>query len=184
MMEQAWKKIFKESAPMLTITAFVGIMMGQMLNSIESILIDLPVLLFLFPVLNGVGGNLGIVLGARLSSGFHSGYIDVSLQDPELIDNMKVVFLLGGVTYLLFALFVGASSLVTDIGLHLLELFAVILITGLTITIVIILVSVGAAYYSYKKGLDPDNIVTPVVTTTGDFLGITALLTVIWLVIL
>ena len=60
-----------------------------------------------------------------------------------------------------------------DIGL--IEFISVILGAGVLLVCVISLVSVFTAFWSFKKGLDPDDIVAPVVTTIGDTLGITLL---------
>ena len=47
---------------------------------------------------------------------------------------------------------------------------------------VISLVSVFTAFWSFKKGLDPDDTVAPVVTTVGDTLGIVFLFLLIGVV--
>ncbi len=168
---------------MLTVTAFIGLMAGQVLNSIEAILIDMPVILFLLPLLNGLGGNIGTVLGARLSSGFHSGYIELDLDDVEMRDNIRVSLALGGCIYLFFALVIGGASLAVPVGIHALRIFTIIIGTGLLLTLAVISVTLLATFWSYRKGLDPDNIVVPVVTTMGDFLGIGILVSMVWLVI-
>ena len=179
-----WKKIFRQSAPILTGTAFVGILGGQILNSINTILVEIPTLLFLLPVINAVGGNLGTVLGARISSGFHSGYIEPTLGDIEMRENMMFSLILGGLTYLLLALGVAGSSLVLPLGIIAFNLFIIIIGTGFLLTIFMIILTIIVSIFSVKKRLDPDNVLTPVVTTSGDFMGIGFLLMMIWLVIL
>ncbi len=184
MIEYDWKRIFKESAPLLTFTGFIGVAGGQILLSVETILIDLPILLFLIPVLNGVGGNLGIVLGARISSGLHSGYIEPSILDDGLRDNINLSLILGLTIYVMFTLLIAGASFAVPLGLRLLKLIPIIFIVGGLLTISITVLTVVVTFLSYGKGLDPDNTVAPVVTTTGDFLGITFLIFGIWLVIL
>lgn len=183
-MRYDWKKIFKESYPLLTITAFIGIAGGQILNSIESLLIEIPVLLFLIPVINSVGGNLGTVLGARISSGLHSGYIRSELRDKEMKENMLISFLIGVTIYTTLTLGMVATSTNISLGLLVIELMMVILGTGLILTISIILLTVFVSVWSYRKKLDPDNVVVPVITTCGDFIGIGSLLFMIWMVIM
>lgn len=183
-MSHDWKSIFEDSYPILTIAAFIGITGGQILNSIESLLIEIPVLLFLIPVINSVGGNLGTVLGARVSSGLHSGNILSELGDKEMKENMFISFLVGAITYSALALGVLAASTNISLGLVVIELMAVIIGAGLILTTGIILLTILVSIWSYRKRLDPDNIVVPVVTTCGDFIGIGSLLFMIWMVIL
>jgi len=179
-----WKIIFKESAPILTITAFIGIISGQILNSINTILVEIPTLLFILPVINAVGGNLGTVLGARISSGFHSGYIKPTLGDVEMKKNVLLSLILGGFVYLILALGIAGSSLILPLGIIAYQLLLIIIGTGILLTFSIILITVMISLWASKKRLDPDNVLTPIVTTSGDFLGIGSLILMIWLVIL
>lgn len=153
------------------------------MNSIETILIDVPVILFLMPLLNGLGGNLGTVLGARLSSGFHSGYIEPDLKDLEMRENIRMSLALGGLVYLTFALLISGASLAVPITIHAARIFTIMIGTGVLLTLAVTSVTLLVTIWSYRKGLDPDNIVVPVVTTMGDFLGIAILVSMVWLVI-
>jgi mgtE-like transporter len=51
--------------------------------------------------------------------------------------------------------------------------------TGLLLISIVIVVTVLVAKFSYEKGFDPDNVVTPVVTTLCDVLGILILMIII-----
>ncbi len=179
-----WQKIFKESAPLLTATAFVGILGGQILNSMDKLLIELPILLFLLPIMNGLGGNIGTVLSARITSGLHSGYIKSEIGDDEMKENMSVSLLLGGISYLIVAFVVSSFTTLIDMGSIAVELSLIIIGTGMLISVSVILLTVTLVIYSYKKRINPDNVVVPVITTSGDFIGISSLIFMIWLVIL
>ena len=48
----------------------------------------------------------------------------------------------------------------------------IILIAGFLTTVVLSIMSVVFSYVSYSKGIDPDNWVIPILTSTGDFMGI------------
>jgi mgtE-like transporter len=52
------------------------------------------------------------------------------------------------------------------------KLMMIILGAGILLIISLVGISVVSALYSFKKGVDPDNSVTPIVTTSGDALGI------------
>ena len=182
-MTEYWEEIFKQSAPLLMITAFIGILGGQMLNSIDEILLEVPVLLFLLPVLNGVGGNLGTVLGARISSGLHSGYINPDIMDIEMKENIYLTLIMGGITYISVAMVVASFSLAIPLEILAVNLLIIILGTGFIITVGIMILTVMVSILAHKKRMDPDNIVVPIVTTSGDFIGIASILFMVWVVI-
>lgn len=180
----SWKKIVKHGLPLLTITIFIEVFAGQILLGKQELLLLLPVFLISIPVINSIGGNIGSVLGARLASGLHVGYISLSLKDKEMHDNFLMSLLIGFITYLLLAIVIyfiaSFGDLVEDIAL--IEFVAIIVFTGVLLLLIVSLVSVLTAFISFKKGLDPDDMVAPVVTTLSDILGITFLFFIIGVV--
>ncbi len=183
-MKYHWKNIFKESAGILALMAFIGIAGGHVLESIEEQLILFPILLFLVPILNGVGGNLGAVLGARLSSGLHTGYIEADYLDEEVKENLLMTLLMGGMVFGGLAIGVSLSSFAIPLGLTFIQLILIVLGAGVITTVSITFITVFTTLYSYNKNMDPDNVVIPIVTTACDFIGIVALVFMIWLVII
>jgi mgtE-like transporter len=179
------KKIIKESAPLLTLCVAIGIIGGQMLNSYEDILIAIPTLLMIVPVINGIGGNIGSILGARIASGMHMGIIDADLHGKELKRNVISALILGIISYTSLALFVMLIAPFVGISVdsEFLPKIGLIMIgAGLMLTIVLTVATLIFARLSFKRGLDPDNIITPIVTTLGDLLGIICLMIMIGIV--
>ncbi|MFO8108968.1 MAG: magnesium transporter [Thermoplasmata archaeon] len=183
-MRYHWKNIFKESAGILALMAFIGIAGGHVLESIEGELILFPILLFLIPILNGVGGNLGAVLGAKLSSGLHAGFIYPDFFDQEIKENLWLTITMGAMVFTGLAIGVSVSSFALPFGLTFAQLLLIILGTGGITTTSITFITVFTTLYSYNKNMDPDNVVIPIVTTVCDFIGIVALVFMIWLVII
>jgi mgtE-like transporter len=179
----SWKNIVKHGLPLLTITIFIEIFAGQILQGKQEALILFPIFLISIPVINSVSGNIGSVLGARLASGLHVGYISLSLKDKEMHDNLITSILIGVITYAILAIVIYYialfGNLIEDIGL--IEFVAILLSTGFLLICVISLISVITAFFSFKRGLDPDDMVAPVVTTIGDVLGIIFLFSILGL---
>ena len=170
-----WRIIVRNGLPLLTVTASIEIIAGQILQSGEKLLVSIPLLLVCIPVINSVGGNLGSILGARLASALHLGSVEVTLRDPQLRENIIVALLIGLITYFilaigiyLFAVFIGIEAGDVDV----LEFMGIVVLTGLLLSCIVILVSVLTALVSFRRGVDPDDMVAPVVTTTGDIMGI------------
>ncbi len=177
-------KIIKESIPLLTICIGVEVLIGQVLNTNQSIM-TIPIILALIPVINGVGGNIGSILGARLASGLHTGIITIDIKDKELHKNVTGTFILGIITF--FILGVITYILVPLVGINVsvigfLRLMTIMLGAGILLILCLIVLSVASALYSFKKGIDPDNSVTPIVTTSGDALGVLCLFLMVGLV--
>jgi mgtE-like transporter len=170
-------KIIKESIPLLTILIGVEVLIGQVLNTNQSIM-TIPIILALIPVINGVGGNIGSILGARLASGLHTGIITLDFKDQELRKNMTSTFLMGAITF--FILGILTYLIIPLIGINVAvigfwRLMGILLGAGILLILFLIGLGVVTAFFSFKKGIDPDNSVTPIITTSGDALGIMCL---------
>lgn len=176
------RKIMKQSTPLLLLGVAGGIAGGQALNSNQSALISVPVLLVMFPVINAVCGNIGSILGARLSSGLHLGSISAQSFGRELQKNISSALILGIISYTFLTIFILLISPMIGIDIEsdtVLKTGYIMLATGLILTVIVIAVAVLAARFSFIKGFDPDNTVTPIVTTVCDLLGIIILITMI-----
>lgn len=170
----SWKKIVKNGLPILIIAVIIEIFAGQLLQSKEDLVIIFPIFLISIPVINSVGGNIGSVLGARLASGLHVGYIENSLNDKNMQDNVITSLLIGFISYLVLGIIIYFVALLGNniSDLDLIGFIAIIVITGVLLVSIVTIVSVLTAFISFKRGLDPDDMVAPVVTTVGDVFGI------------
>lgn len=182
------KRIMKESMPLLIPLVALMIAGGQLLNQNEKLLIDFPIFLVMIPVIISVGGNIGSILGARLSTGLHLGTIEIKLQGKEIQENILSALLLGIISYTSLAIFILIVSpfLGINIGSNglsvLLKAGSIMIGTGLLLTGIVIVISVFVARFSFEKGFDPDNTVIPIVTTLSDVLGIVCLIIMIGVV--
>ncbi|MCJ2555158.1 MAG: magnesium transporter [Candidatus Thermoplasmatota archaeon] len=153
----------------------------QILNAREAVFLAAPFLLILVPVINGVGGNVGTVLGARITSGLYTGTLSVRLSDRGLRAQVRDALVLYLLSFSLLGIFIYAAAVGLGVtppfGLEV--LLFLMLTTGLMLAGVLILVTVAVALLSFSHGLDPDNFITPIVTTLGDLLGIAFLVLVL-----
>ncbi|KYK30777.1 MAG: hypothetical protein AYK22_03140 [Thermoplasmatales archaeon SG8-52-3] len=180
----SWKKIVKHSLPLLSVTILIEIFAGQILQGKQESLLLFPVFLISIPVINSISGNIGSVLGARLASGLHVGYITLSLKNKEMHDNLLISILIGLITYLILAIVIYFLALFGNLieEITLIEFVAIIVFTGFLLICMVSFISVLTAFISFKRGLDPDDMVAPVVTTVGDVMGIIFLFSVIGLI--
>ena len=179
-----WKKIVKSSIPLLTLCIIIEIFAGQILQGNLNKLLLLPIFLISIPVINGVGGNIGSILGARMASALHMGSIELTIKDKNVQKNFFTTLFIGLITYSVLAILIYYVSSFGDIQMNvgLMEFVSIILGTGLLLVFVISIISIITAFWSFKKGFDPDDMVAPVVTTAGDTLGIVFLFVLIGVV--
>jgi mgtE-like transporter len=173
------RNIVRESAPILAVLTLVQVTAGQTLNLESGSLLSAPILLLLVPAVNAVGGNVGSILGARVSSGLHLGSIQPTLRSERMWVNVGQALVAGIVTFAFLAFVVhwGAPALGVQPSLTFAQLLLLLGLTGLALTASLAAVAVAAAFVAFRQGMDPDNAVIPVVTSVGDLLGI------VWLIV-
>jgi mgtE-like transporter len=59
------------------------------------------------------------------------------------------------------------------ISISVFKYILIIILSGLILTVLVVVLGIISAFIAFKRGMDPDNMVTPIVTTSGDFIGIT-----------
>lgn len=175
---QEWtvRGITRSMLPVLTALTVIELGSGLVLDSFEATLLEYPTLLVLVPVTIGMGGNLGSILAARLSTAFHLGILSFAPDDDRLGGNAVATVALALSVFPL----VGAGAwvlraLVGDTRLGVGTVVAVALTSGLALAVLAVGVAVVATYAAYRLRLDPDDIVIPVVTNVCDVLGVVAL---------
>jgi len=162
--------------PLLAVLTLIELGSGLVLDTLREALFEFPSLLVLVPVTIGMAGNLGSILAARLSTAFHLGLLSFSPDDERLAGNtvatvalaLTIFPVVGTGAWLLQRLF-GT----TELGLG--TVLAVATLSGLVLALLAVAVALAATYAAYRFGLDPDEVVIPVVTNTCDVLGVVVL---------
>lgn len=173
-----WKTIVRYGIPLLSICILIEIFVGQLLQQQDTLLLrQFPIFLISIPVINSVGGNIGSILGAHLASGLHIGSITLDVKDKTMQETVITALAMGFITYSLLAIGIYLLGIFTGVSMEIPFLnFALILMaTGFVLVCSLSLISVFTAFVSFKKGIDPDDVVAPIVTTFGDTLGIVLL---------
>jgi len=171
-----FRRIVIESYPVLLTCVIIGIAAGFLLNASLGRLT--PIILAMIPPINGLGGNVGSILGARLTSALHMGTIQPQIRGQKLLRmNIAassllsvVIFAFAGSVFFAFA-YVSGASLLSSI-----KLAGAFFAASMMLVMTVILTTVAAAFISFTRGIDPDNVVIPIVTSVCDVLGVISLL--------
>ena len=172
--------ITRAMLPVLLALTLVELGSGLVLGSFETTLLAYPSLLVLVPVTIGTAGNLGSILAARLSTAFHLGLLAFDPGNDRLAGNALATLGLGATLFPLVG--AGAWGLAAVSAGARLAPGTVVLVstaTGLVLAVVAVVVALAATYAAYRLGLDPDDVVIPVVTNVCDVLGVVVLFVVV-----
>ena len=180
------EQAYREALPVLAISAVGGLFAGLVLEGMRSDLRTVSGLLALVPALLATRGNVYGAMGAKLSTALHQGLIEPNpVPDDRRVYTAVTAAMLNGVVISVFAALVAYAALVA-LGrprASLVTLAAIALVAGLLSGIALTIIVVAAVFAGYRRGLNPDTLVGPVVTTTGDVFGMAALLVAARLVI-
>jgi len=172
-----WRTITLHSLPVLFGAVAIGVFAGQILAFAKDDLLRVPVLLALVPAVNGIGGNVGSILGARVASGLHVGGL-WSNRGRGFRRDVTASLILALITFSFLGIVAGvlAPPLGLDLNVDIAVLGLTTLLAGTWLVGAMVLLTIVVGMLSHRHGWDPDNIVVPVLTTAGDTLGILFLL--------
>lgn len=166
------RKIVASILPLLLALSVVVMGAGYVLEEMSETFLQNPTLFVLVPVMVATGGNVGTILSARLSTRLHLGDLTFSFGDSALVSNVIAVVLLSITMFSLLAVAAYGVGLLLGDSIGFADLLAVSLVSGLCITVLSIAVSITATYEAIERGVDPDDVVVPIVTSICDVLGV------------
>ena len=174
------KTILKHSTPILLLCSFLGGSAGGILNSSVETLLTNPSLLTLIPLFSGECGSLISILGARLSSGLHSGLVEpLSKPEGEALHNFGICYILAIVIFPFIGILAESSSLMFGtVGVGFDKIIPISTIAGIILVTIMVILVYYISTISYNHNLDPDNIVIPVSTSVTDSISSLILISV------
>ncbi len=170
--------------PLLIGLSVLQMVSGGVLEAYEDVLLENPSLLILVPVQIGTAGNLGSIMCSRLSTQLHLGTFELSPSNPDVRANSAAVFGLGLTVFTLVGVAAWAIGQALGGSLTFVEVFSVSIISGVLLSVFVIVVSLLSVSLSYRLGYNPDDTTIPVVTNVCDITGVIILFVVVSVIIL
>jgi len=172
-----FKCIVKQSIGVLYLCGILGVFSGLILHYKEKALLLIPGLLILVPQVIAKSGSIGGIFGARFSSGMHLGFISPFRINRYLLDHLLAAagFWIAISPVAAFVTYIGA--LVTGVAIP--SLITLLYISGSTLFVIVFssfVLDFLLASLSYRIGMDPSNVVIPLITSLGDIIGIFTLM--------
>jgi mgtE-like transporter len=169
-------KDFKEIFSSQMVSIIGGLIAGTILSLYTDQALLIPGMFILLPGFLEMRGNISGSFTSRLSSGLFLGVIKPNIKKTKIIKgNLLASFFLAifvsltlGLVAFLFNFFVFQISTP--------KIILVPLIAGIISNAIEIPLTLFATFYLFRKGHDPNNIMGPFVTSTGDITSIVSLL--------
>lgn len=171
--EKIAKRITKESFPILLFCLIIQFGAGTILGAEIESLIAIAGLLTIIPAFLEDGGAMGGILSAKFSTMLHLGSLEPTLRiDKKVFPHFISMHLLGVVVFAM----VGVFGQIVNFTLNLptistLEMVLVTVAAGQFLIVLLNFMSYYFSILSFKKGLDPDNVGIPLITSFMDVLG-------------
>jgi mgtE-like transporter len=159
----------KEGTAVVIISSLFGSINGYFLSGMASRFQEHVGLVILYPALTNALGNIGSIVGSTKTTTLALGYVR-SFPD-ELKSALSDILIVEAVAIIMHLVFAIVTYLLTSfmfLEADLKFLISVSLFTNLSTFLFIGFFALLIAYISFTRGLNPDNIVIPFITTTSD----------------
>ena len=169
-------KDFKDILSSQIISTIMGLVAGTILAIHTQKILFIPGMFILLPGFLEMRGNISGSFAARLSSGLFLGVIKPNRVKTKIVrGNLRASFLLALFSSFVLGLLVFLFNLLV-FKIFTPEIILLPLIAGLIANTIEIPLTLFATFYLFRKGHDPNNIMGPFVTSTGDLTSIISLL--------
>ncbi|AOW81201.1 MgtE integral membrane region [Halodesulfurarchaeum formicicum] len=177
---------YREALGPLLVAAVGGLFAGLVLTGMEADLERTRGLLVLVPALLATRGNVFGAFAARIASGLHQGLVGPKLRVDD--ERLQAATAAASSNNLLASGFAAVLTVLAMLALGqgvapLWELLAIALIAAFLSGLALAAVVIGVMFLGFRRGIDPDTLVGPLVTTTGDVIGIAFLLLAVRIVV-
>jgi mgtE-like transporter len=169
-------KDFEEILTAQIISIIGGILVGTLLAIYTDNILIIPGMLILLPGFLEMRGNISGTFASRISSGLFLGVINPRIIKTHIIKGnllgsflqaIIVSFVLGLIAFLFNYFF---------LDIVILKIIFVPLVAAIIANAIEIPLTLFVTLYLFKKGHDPNNIMGPFVTSTGDVTSVLALI--------
>ncbi len=169
-------KNFKEILASQIVSVFGGLAAGTLLALYTGNLLLLPGMLVLLPGFLEMRGNISGSFASRLSSGLFLGVVKPDRMKTKLVrGNLLASFLLAVFVSFVLGLVAFLFSYAV-LQAFVPEIILIALLAGIIANAIEIPLTLFATFYLFSKGHDPNNIMGPFITSTGDMTSIVSLL--------
>lgn len=164
---RAFRQTLREGALVVVFSSIFGSMNGIFLSNIQSLLTNNPGLVVMYPALTNALGNIGSIIGSTSTTEMALGLVgDLRSEFRKLLGSILQVEGAAALIHVVFALL--SYIIARYQGAKLVFLISVALISNISSFMLISVFAVIVAFTAFQRGLNPDNVVIPAITSTSD----------------
>jgi mgtE-like transporter len=171
-----YRKILKEAVPVQSVTLTINSLTGGILSKADAALRNLRGLFLVYPALIDTLGDEVTIVANTTSTNLALGTLDPKLnaiKDKDLWTNLVGVGIAGLLLHLIYGIF---GSIIVGDYLNM----GIVLGFSLLINIIGFLVVQALAFlliiFTFRRGLDPDNIAVPIIAALSNLISSTLIL--------
>lgn len=168
--EELLKEIILASFSALFLCLFLDFFAGAFLGKFfKKIMIEYPIILVILPGLMGLRGNIYGSLASRFTTMLHLGEMNPTLKDKNVVKNIFISILLSLLPVTILWL-VGVIK-VREVGIAV-AVFLIVITSTIFTSLLLGYSTALATIIPFKKGVDPDAVAAPIVTSIADLITI------------
>lgn len=171
-----FNKRFEEIFSAQLVSIIGGLIAGTILAIYKNKILLIPGMFILLPGFLEMRGNISGTLASRLSSGLFLKVIKTDNKNTRIINaNVLASFFLAFLVSLILGVIAALFNYLL-IGSFTSSIILLSIIAGVIANLIEIPLTVFTTFYLFKKGHDPNDIMGPFITSTGDITSIISLL--------
>jgi mgtE-like transporter len=177
---RVFRRTLKEGLPIVFLASLLGTLGGVALASLRSQIERRPSILIIYPALISSLGDIGSILGSMQTTKLALGYVSSFWKAlRQTVTELVTVESAGATLHIVFGVLAFVIASVSGLSASVFTTVSVALLTNLVSFMFISVFSILVATQTFKRGLDPDNFVIPVVASVSD---ISATLTLVFVI--
>ena len=164
-----FRQTIREGTTVVVLSSLFGSVNGVMLSRMSGTLERIPGLMAMYPALTNALGNIGSIIGSQTTTSMALGYARSFTE--ELRDAGRNIVQVEVPAAFMHVVFAFTAWLITgpgSPGVSLVTLLAVALSSNFLSFGVISVFALYSAHLAFERGLNPDNVVIPAITTVSD----------------
>ncbi|MCW3991937.1 MAG: magnesium transporter [Candidatus Bathyarchaeota archaeon] len=172
-----FSKAVREGTSVVILSSLFGSVNGILLTGLRRSLTRHPGLVILYPSLMSGLGNVGSIVGSITTTSLALGYVR-SFRE-EVVAGLRRIFQVESVAAVMHVVFGISAYLLARTAspqASLPFLVGVALLSNLSSFIVISFLALGVSFLAFRRGLNPDNVVIPAITSTSDMVATLSML--------
>lgn len=167
------KKIIKESTVAEIISVSGGMLAGIVLSAMTGIIKEVPGIMVAIPAFLNMRGAVFTSFGARISTWLHLGELKPVYRLRGLaLEEAAASFVLGVSQSVLIGFLAYLASFLMGAMPSLPVLLGLFTLAGILSNLIMLTITFYSDIFLYRRGIDPENVIGPYITTIGDTIGL------------